>query len=135
MVETIKVHITSPQTISLLLHTHDLHTNTHTSMESHTTLCGSLKRHNMRRQYQRLSKVSATKDKSSRADIGCSQKKNSKIKPHPKKATPKSSSNLLGRLQDAYVEIMLRLAGNILQLNNGNVFLVQRFLGTPEVPT
>ncbi|KAI8528649.1 hypothetical protein RHMOL_Rhmol12G0164000 [Rhododendron molle] len=90
----------------------------------------------MRRQYQRLSKVSAKKDKSSRADIGCSQKKYSKIKPKPKKATPKStSSNLLGRLQDAYVEIMLRLAGNILQLNNGNVFLVQRFLGTPEVPT
>lgn len=104
-------------------------------MESHTTLCGSLKRHNMRRQYQRLGKVSAKKDKSSRADIGCSQNKYSKIKPKPKKATPKSSSDLLGRLQDAYVEIMLRLAKNIQQLNNGNVFLVQRFLRTPEVPT
>lgn len=87
----------------------------------------------MRRQYQRLSKASAKKDKSSRVDNGCSQKKYSKIKPKPKKATPKSS-NLPGRLQDAYVEIMLRLAGNFLQLNNGNVFLVQRFLRATELP-
>ncbi|KAH7859071.1 hypothetical protein Vadar_031228 [Vaccinium darrowii] len=105
-------------------------------MDSHTTssLCGSLKRHNMRRQYQRLNTVCAKKDKSSRADTGCSQQKYSKIKPKSKKAAP-NRGNLLVRLQDAYVEIMLYLAGNILQLNNGNVFLVQRFPRTPEVLT
>lgn len=34
-----------------------------------------------------------------------------------------SPSKLLVRLRDAYIDRMLLLAGNVTQLNNGNVFL------------
>lgn len=39
-------------------------------------------------------------------------------------------SRVLGKLGDAYVDMMLCLAANVAHLNNGNVFLAQRFFNT-----
>ncbi|KAL6973616.1 hypothetical protein U1Q18_027801 [Sarracenia purpurea var. burkii] len=64
----------------------------------------------MKRQYQKLDSVSNREMKSPRA----SSHRQSKTPP------PRPVNNLLGRVQDAYVDMMLCLAGNMAQLNVGD---------------
>ncbi|GMP32989.1 hypothetical protein CsSME_00006505 [Camellia sinensis var. sinensis] len=112
-------------------------------MDSHTTLlCGrTLKRHSVRRQYQRLGVVCAKKDKSSSKAISETRNKYSKIIRSASKTrsnvitAPKPDGNLVKRLRDSYVDMMICLAGNIVQFNNGNVFLAQRIPRSPQFST
>ncbi|KAM7479671.1 hypothetical protein LguiA_027884 [Lonicera macranthoides] len=91
----------------------------------------------MRRQYTKLRSLllitekKAAKISASRLeDEGSQNNNNRKISKWIRRVEIALYPNrVLGKLEDAYVDMMLCLAANVAHLNNGNVFLAQRKLG------
>ena len=105
-------------------------------MDSLTTqFSGSLKMHRKRRRYQRLKHVVTAKKrvKVLRFHGGGGKPWKMRLMPKLRHFRITSPMKILERLRDAYVEMMLCLAGNVAQLNNGNVSLFRRIHRAPEI--
>ncbi|KAF8399067.1 hypothetical protein HHK36_014933 [Tetracentron sinense] len=97
---------------------------------------GSLKRYWRRRRYQRLDGTVTSKKTVKMARFrGGNNKRFWRIRVIPKlRLKIVSPLKLLGRLRDAYVNMMLGLAGNVRYFNSGNSFGDKRIPKARQVP-
>ncbi|XP_057984002.1 uncharacterized protein LOC131168501 [Malania oleifera] len=105
-------------------------------MVSNYPFYGNLKRYWVRRRYHRLDGSVKNRKSMKVARLGDGRRRRLwKIKAIPKlRLKIASPLKLWHKLKDSYINMMLNLAGNVGQLNNGNAFGTKRIPKARKVP-
>ncbi|XAR51507.1 hypothetical protein NMG60_11006154 [Bertholletia excelsa] len=95
---------------------------------------GALKRRWRKRQYRRLDNSAPNRRKAKTSAFGGRPRRFWRVKVVPKlQLKIASPSKLWSKLKNAYINMMMSLAGNVSSLNNGDVFRGKRVAGARRI--